>query len=52
MPEIIRISGPETSFVAELMTVIERHAQELTIHQLCGGLFAAAHEILQDVEID
>lgn len=52
MPNIIRISGPETAFVSELLTVIDRHSAELTIHQLCGGLFAAAHEILQDAEIE
>lgn len=51
MTNIIRIDGPETAFVAELLTVIERHAAELTVHQICGGLFAAAHEVLQDAQI-
>jgi hypothetical protein len=44
--EIIKINGPETAFVTEIMAVIERHAGELTVHQICGGLFAAAHEVL------
>jgi hypothetical protein len=44
--QIVRINGPETAFVAEVMNVIERHSQELTVHQICGGLFAAAHEVL------
>ena len=44
--KIIEMRGPETAFVSELMTVIERHADEITVHQICGGLFAAAHEVL------
>jgi transcriptional regulator with XRE-family HTH domain len=44
--KIIEMRGPETAFVDEIMTVIERHSQELTVHQICGGLFAAAHEVL------
>lgn len=44
--KIIEMRGPETAFVEEILTVIDRHSQELTVHQICGGLFAAAHEVL------
>jgi hypothetical protein len=44
--DIIKINGPESAFVKEIMTVIDRHSQELTVHQICGGLFAAACEVL------
>jgi transcriptional regulator with XRE-family HTH domain len=44
--KIIEIRGPETAFVTEIMNVIERHSAELTVHQICGGLFAAAHHVL------
>lgn len=47
MPNIIRISGPETAFVAELLTVVERHSGELTVHQICGGLFDTACCVLR-----
>jgi hypothetical protein len=50
MSKIIRINGPETAFITELLTVIDRHAGELTIHQICGGLFAAAHHVLSQEE--
>ena len=44
--DIIKINGSETAFVDEIMTVIERHSAELTVHQICGGLFAAACVVL------
>src|SRR4029077_4578167 len=44
--KIIEMRGPETAFVDEIMNVIDRHSAELTVHQICGGLFAAAHEVL------
>jgi len=46
--KVIKMCGPETAFVSEVLTVIERHAGELTVHQICGGLFAAAHEVLEE----
>ena len=52
MSEIIKINGPETAFVSEIMTVIDRHAGELTVHQICGGLFAAAHHVLSEESED
>jgi hypothetical protein len=50
--KIIKLCGPETAFVSEVMTVIERHARELTVHQICGGLFACAHNVLQEAETE
>ena len=51
-PKIVKINGPETAFVSEIMNMIDRHSSELTVHQICGGLFAAAHEVLQEAETE
>jgi hypothetical protein len=60
-PKILKFRGPETAFVSEIMTVIDRassamlrdrHAEELTVHQICGGLFAAATQVLVQAETD
>ena len=48
--KVIKICGPETAFVREVLNVIERHAEELTVHQICGGLFAAAHHVLEEAQ--
>lgn len=48
--KVIKICGPETAFVREVLNVIERHAEELTVHQICGGLFAAAHHVIEEAQ--
>jgi hypothetical protein len=50
--KIIRLCGPEAAFISEIMIVIDRHADDLTVHQICGGLFAAAHEVLQEAQTE
>jgi hypothetical protein len=35
-----------------MTSFIDQHAEELTVHQICGGLFAAAHEVLQEAETE
>jgi hypothetical protein len=44
--KITSMRGPETAFVTEVLDVVERHASRLTIHQICGGLFEVACEVL------
>lgn len=47
MADVIKISGSEIAFVNELMTVIDRHAGELTVHQMIGGLCEAGCLVLR-----
>jgi len=43
---VIAMYGPETRFLTEILNVIDRHAHELTVFQLLGGLVSAARELL------
>jgi hypothetical protein len=45
--KITSMRGPETAFVTEVLDVVERHSSRLSVHQICGGLFEVACEVLE-----
>jgi hypothetical protein len=50
--KITSMRGPETAFVTEVLDVVERHSSRLTIHQICGGLFAVACRVLDEENVE
>ena len=46
LEKITQTYGPETLFLAEILNVIDRHSQELTVFQMLGALVSAAQELL------
>jgi hypothetical protein len=49
--KIVPIKGPETRFVEAIRKIVDE-TDDLTVHQICGGLFAVAHDVLSWAQED
>ena len=44
--KIVPMKGSETKFVEAIREIVD-NTTDLTVHQICGGLFAVAHDVLE-----
>jgi hypothetical protein len=49
--KIVPMKGPEARFVEAVREIVD-NTTDLTVHQICGGLFAVAHDVLSWAQED